>query len=219
MDSGDIILREWPSLQVEGSLLTETPGGASRSCGCAPPWQDLDDARARQSAVVVGYTEVDGRPSVLCVERSVSMRRHAGQLAFPGGAREAGDGTPLDTALRECHEETALEPGMFRVLGMLPKEYAYSSDFVIYPIVARIEFEEVKRRIRPDPVEIESAFVVCLDRLHMPPELYWGKSGTGSFMYPVFRIDGQRAIWGATARILWRFLRSLQGHSGVAVCL
>ncbi|MFP4481643.1 MAG: NUDIX hydrolase [Thermovirgaceae bacterium] len=189
-------------------------------CTCdVPSWKELNDGDKRQSAVVLAYTEVDGKTSFICVERSAKLRRHAGQLAFPGGAKDGDDGTPLDTAFRECREELGLSFDRFRVEAMLPKEYAYSSDFVIYPFVAFIDFEEVKRHIRLDPVEIRSAFVVCVDRLRFPPELFWGGSKSGAFMYPVFSVDTERAIWGATAKILWRFLRNPAFCRGVQRCL
>ena len=219
MDNGEIILQEWPSIADErGKEAWSVSGGFPHLDG-VPCWRDLKDEKRRQSAVILGCTKIEGRLSVLCVKRSTCMRRHAGQLAFPGGAREPGDETPLETALRECHEELGIPPGKFSMEVMLPKEYAYSSDFVIYPFVAQVDFDEIRRYIRPDPVELESAFLVCVDRLRLPPELFWGRSEDRTFMYPVFRTDGKRVIWGATARILWRFLRSLKKQNGAVPCL
>jgi 8-oxo-dGTP pyrophosphatase MutT (NUDIX family) len=217
MNEGGIILQEWVPLPHDESHPPD-PAIGEGDLGDAPLWNDLDDEGKRQSAVVVAYTEVEDRISVLCVERSTRLRRHAGQLAFPGGAREHNDSTPMDTAFRECHEELGLFPGQFRIEAMLPKEYAYSSDFVIYPFVAFIEIEELRRCVRPDPVEISSAFLVWTDRLRLPPELFWGNSKTGAFMYPVFRVDDTRSIWGATAKILWKFLRNLTRRDGVVTC-
>lgn len=217
MNEGGIILQEWVPLPHGESDQPDSVIGVGDP-GDAALWNDLDDEGKRQSAVVVAYTEVEDRISVLCVERSTRLRRHAGQLAFPGGAREQGDRTPMDTAFRECHEELGLSPGQFRIEATLPKEYAYSSDFVIYPFVACIEIDELRRCVRPDPVEISSAFLVWTDRLRLPPELFWGNSKTGAFMYPVFRVDNTRSIWGATAKILWKFLRNLTRRDGVATC-
>lgn len=217
MGDGEIILQEWFPFSAAGSIQAE-PAAVMEGSVDVPLWKDLDDGCKRQSAVVLGYTEVEGRTAVICVERSAEMRRHAGQLAFPGGAKENGDRTPMDTAFRECREELGLSPGRFRVETMLPKEYAYSSDFVIYPFVAFIAFDDIKGLIRPDPVEISSAFVVCTERLRLPPELFWGKSESGAFMYPVFKVDEKRTIWGATAKILWRFLRNRACRGGAKRC-
>ncbi len=218
MSCGDVILQEWLPFTGAVNIATEKtaviPGAWD-----VPSWKELEDGDKRQSAVVLGYTEVEGRTAVICVERSAKLRRHAGQLAFPGGAKESGDRTPLDTAFRECQEELGLSAGRFRLEAMLPKEYAYSSDFVIYPFVAFIAFTDIQRFIRPDPVEISSAFVVRTDGLRLPPELFWGKSKAGAFMYPVFKVDEKRAIWGATAKILWRFLRNSACLGGAKTCL
>jgi 8-oxo-dGTP pyrophosphatase MutT (NUDIX family) len=218
MSCDDVILQEWLPFADAGSIPTE-PAAVMPGTGDVPLWKELEDGGKRQSAVVLGYTEVEDGTAVICVERSAELRRHAGQLAFPGGAKESGDRTPLDTAFRECREELGLSAGRFRIENMLPKEYAYSSDFVIYPFVAFIAFDDVKGFIRPDPVEISSAFVVRTDRLRLPPELFWGKSESGAFMYPVFKLDEKRAIWGATAKILWRFLRNSACCRGAKTCL
>jgi 8-oxo-dGTP pyrophosphatase MutT (NUDIX family) len=218
MSYGNVILQEWFPFADAGSIQAE-PAAVVEKTVDVPLWKELEDGGKRQSAVVLGYTEVEGRTAVICVERSAKLRRHAGQLAFPGGAKESGDRTPLDTAFRECREELGLSAGRFHVKAMLPKEYAYSSDFVIYPFVAFIAFDDIKRFIRPDPVEISSAFVVCTDRLRLPPELFWGKSESGAFMYPVFKVDEKRVIWGATAKILWRFLRNTACFCGAKTCL
>lgn len=218
MAGSSVILQEWPSFPKNLTREGTFERGKLPFCGRVPSWEALGLEKGRQSAVVVVCTEAKGRECVICVERSASMRRHAGQLAFPGGVREPQDFSPVETAFRECYEELGLPPEKFRLKGALPKEYAYSSDFVIYPFVAEISCEEIDRRIEPDPVELHSAFLVRLESLKQPPELYWGSSVRGSFMYPVFRLDGKRSIWGATARILWRFLRSPEAFRGAIRC-
>ena len=79
----------------------------------------------RHSAVLVLFGEGDRGPDVLLIERAHTMRSHAGQPAFPGGALDPEDGAPtgpgpVAAALREAQEEVGLDPTSVEVLGQLP---------------------------------------------------------------------------------------------------
>ena len=64
----------------------------------------------RQAGVLVALTD-EQRPRVLLGRRALHLPLHPGEIAFPGGKREAGDTGPWDTALREAFEEVACPPG------------------------------------------------------------------------------------------------------------
>ena len=78
-----------------------------------------------------------GRPDILVLQRAATMRNHAGQPAFPGGAADPLDGgDPVVTALREANEEVGLEPDSATVLTTLPRLYLPVSSFVVSPVLA-----------------------------------------------------------------------------------
>ena len=75
-------------------------------------------------------------PDLLLIERAATLRSHAGQPAFPGGAVDPGDGGPVGAALREAQEEVGLDPASVDVLGTLPDLFLPPSGFVVTPVVA-----------------------------------------------------------------------------------
>ena len=118
-------------------------------------------ATLRPSAVLIGLLEGDDGPGVLLTVRADHLRHHAGQIAFPGGVVEAGDGGPAAAALREAQEEVGLPPQTARVVGYLPDQVVLTG-FRITPVVARIDagFEP-----RLDASEVQSCFVLPLSAL------------------------------------------------------
>lgn len=97
------------------------------------PRRAADRPDLTQAAVAVCVTEHDGVPALLITRRAPRMRAHAGQLALPGGRREAGE-SPVQGALRELHEEVGLALGPADVLGVLD-DYVTRSGYVITPVV------------------------------------------------------------------------------------
>ncbi|GLY97091.1 CoA pyrophosphatase [Actinoplanes sp. NBRC 103695] len=91
----------------------------------------------RPSAVLVLLGEDrPGEPDLLVLQRAATMRNHAGQPAFPGGAADPGDADPAATALREAGEEVGLDPASATVLALLPELYIPVSGFVVTPVLA-----------------------------------------------------------------------------------
>jgi len=171
-------------------------------------WASLPNDGRRQSAVIIPYVRgLKGKDALLLIEKSKNLRHHAGQMAFPGGAREDKDVTPLETALRELHEEVGISPEKVEVVEALPKEYVYSSDFVIYPYLAYIDGEDLFDSITLDEEELVAALLIDVKQLPLPPKFRWIKTLQGVIVYPEFYLSRGRTVWGATARMLWRFLR------------
>ena len=75
-------------------------------------------------------------PDLLVLQRAATLRNHAGQPAFPGGAADPGDADPAATALREATEEVGLDPRSVTVLAELPTLWIPVSDFVVTPVLA-----------------------------------------------------------------------------------
>lgn len=165
-------------------------------------------------------------PAVLLTQRTATLRKHAGQISFPGGRSEPEDPDAVATALREAQEEVGLAPPRVHVLGELP-EYTTGTGFVVTPVVGLIAphpHETPRLDLRPDPGEVAEVFEVPLSFLMDPqhhqrrafgvPSLEMGRDNPRIEFFsmpwrPVGEPDREYFIWGATAamlRNLYRFL-------------
>lgn len=181
--------------------------------GSTPTWKEMPDMGARQSAVLAVLFEDADETRVLLIRRSVHMKRHGGEIAFPGGKREPGDRGPVETALREAAEELGLDPCKVWPCRLLEKEYAYSSDFEIHPILATLD-----PGVNPSPCvdrnEVEQVLTPSLAEFANPPRLEWGNHGRIAVLFPIFEVKAGYRVWGATARILWQLGRILKPAIG-----
>lgn len=111
----------------------------------------------RRAAVLVPV--IDGpEPGLLLTRRSSHLRKHAGQVAFPGGMQDATDNSLVHTALREAEEEVGILPQDVRVVGVLPPVTS-STGFAVTPVVGVIP-AGMTLNINPD--EVESTFAMPL---------------------------------------------------------
>jgi len=155
--------------------------------------------RLRPAGVLVPILADGADASLYLTKRSSALRHHPGQIAFPGGKQDEGDADVIAAALREAHEEIALDPANVAVLGTLPAHETVTG-FLVTPVVARIRapFEPVA-----EVGEVEEVFRVPLDHV-LTPARYAVQSrrwrGTRRHYYTV--PYGPYYIWGATARIL-----------------
>ena len=167
---------------------------------------------ARRDAAVLIPIMDRPEPTVLLTVRAAHLRAHAGQIAFPGGAREAGESAE-DAALREAWEEVGLQRRhVRRVLGRLPR-YASGSGFLITPVAAIID---PAHRSVLQASEVAEAFEVplgwLLDRAnHLVGEREW--RGRPRRYYEMRHRDGaiERRIWGVTAGIIRTLHDQLEG--------
>ena len=142
--------------------------------------------------------------------RRDDLQDHAGQISFPGGSTEPGDGSLLETALREAEEEIDLSPDLVDVVGELEEMYIPPSDFRVSPFVGLLP-PEAEMVLAPD--EVEAIFTVSLEEL-MAPETFrkvpWARDGR-DYMVAVFAVEGPppRNIWGATAAMTAALLARL----------
>ena len=97
----------------------------------------MDVHGGRDAAVLVPVFEADGLHAVF-TRRRHDLRRHAGEISFPGGRRDHGEEL-VDTALREAHEEIGLPPDAVDVVGALPPTPTFVTNYAIYPFVGVIE--------------------------------------------------------------------------------
>jgi 8-oxo-dGTP pyrophosphatase MutT (NUDIX family) len=166
-----------------------------------------DDGSGRESSVLIAFTapaEADddpaARPSVLLIERAASLRTHANQVAFPGGARDPGDADPVATALREANEEVGLEPHQVQVAATLPPIFLPPSRFVVTPVVGWFDPTATPRVV--DAAEVSQVAIVPVSELVDPVNRFMVVHPSG-WQGPAFAGAGL-FIWGFTAGLLDR---------------
>ncbi len=169
-----------------------------------------EETLLRQAAVLLPVVCRGDTLSMLFTRRNETMRHHAGQISFPGGALESADHDAIAAALRETDEETGIKSEFIEAFGYLDCLDTISG-FSVTPVVGIVRegFE-----LNPDPAEVAEVFEVPLDIILEPgclkrSEIVWRGRGREIFE---FDYDGKR-IWGATAAILQNLLRRLEVHS------
>jgi 8-oxo-dGTP pyrophosphatase MutT (NUDIX family) len=117
----------------------------------------------QRAAVLVPFIERPAGLTVLFTQRADQLRRHAGQIAFPGGGCEAGE-TAVTAALREAHEEVDLDPALARIAG-LATPYRTLTGYHITPVVG---FVDSSARFRANAGEVADVFEVPFSFLMYP---------------------------------------------------
>jgi 8-oxo-dGTP pyrophosphatase MutT (NUDIX family) len=171
--------------------------------------QGSGDQVLAPAAVLFPIVERDDGHTVLLTQRTAHLRDHAGQVSFPGGRVEAGDSSPVHTALRETEEEIGLGREHVEVLGFLP-EYLTSTGFAVTPVVALVR---PPFKLAVDPFEVAEAFEVPLAFLldpanHKRHSLHYRGALHHFFAMPY----GDYFIWGATAGMIRALSERLQGN-------
>ena len=151
-------------------------------------------------AVLVPFIERAGEDSILLTKRPATLKRYAGQVAFPGGAREPGDVSLAATALREAHEEVGIGSHEASITAELAW-FETGLGHRVKPFVARVL---PSARIRPDASEVES--VLFLPRRRLVDALFELRPWPDDLptpRHPQYRffLEGHE-VWGLTARIL-----------------
>ena len=157
------------------------------------------------AAVLVPLFWTDAGPVAVFTERHADLRKHAGEISFPGGRNDPGESL-LDTALREAHEEIGLDPADVRVLGALPPMGTFVSNYRIHPYVGIFPEAREWTLSEREVAQVLEFPLADLAAAHRAERL-WSKGvpvRTSTFQM------GEHLIWGATARILRGFLRRLE---------
>lgn len=187
--------------RVPREMLTALEGARSQA----------EAARAgRDAAVLVLFSGPDvdhpvglvpEAADLLLTVRAGSLRHHAGQAAFPGGAADPGDLGPVDTALREAREETGIDPTRLHPLATLERMFIPPSGFHVVPVLAY--------SADPGPVAVvnraETAIVARVPvRAFVNPDnrlMVYRDAGTRRFAGPAFMLN-QMLVWGFTGQVI-----------------
>jgi 8-oxo-dGTP pyrophosphatase MutT (NUDIX family) len=160
-------------------------------------------SNGRHAAVLVLFGESEAGPDLLLQERAHGLRDHAGQVSFPGGAQEAGDRDPVDTALREAAEETGLAPAGVVPLVLLPEMYIPPSRFRVVPVLAH--WRDPVAVAPVDPAETAAVLRVPVTELADPGNRLLVRHTSGS-IGPAFEVAGM-VVWGFTGGLVDALLR------------
>ena len=199
----------WTATRDAGPLALDAVIAAvtARTRSRDPARPDLDDAPlfpdARPSAVLLALHDGPRGAEVVLTRRSRDLRRHRGEISFPGGRLDDGE-SPEQGALREAHEEVALDPASVELVGRLSTLATVVSLSHIVPVVGRLQG---RPELRPAAAEVERILHVPLVELTEPGvfrEEHWGEGALERSIYFFELVD--ETIWGATARILAELL-------------
>jgi len=147
------------------------------------------------------------RPGLIFTERRADLRRHAGEISFPGGRRDDDDESLQATALREAQEEIGLEPAAVELAGALPPTATFVTGYRIHPFVGLIP-NPAALGLEPSPSEVETLLTIRLDALRDAYGMRRLVRRGVPIHTPTYAVDGH-LIWGATARILGDLLDRL----------
>ena len=158
------------------------------------------------AAVLVPVYVTRGELHIVFTKRRDDLRRHPGEVSFPGGRYDEGEANLQATALREAHEEIGLAPDAVQILGALQPTPTIATGFAVYPFVGLIEPGQTWQLSAREVAEVIEFSV---------PEL---QSGYGRrrllrrglpIRTDTYRV-GEHLIWGATARILSDLLERME---------
>jgi 8-oxo-dGTP pyrophosphatase MutT (NUDIX family) len=160
---------------------------------------------AVQAAVLVPLYEQDGGLHAVFTKRPADMRRHAGEISFPGGRRDEGEEL-RETALREAEEEIGLARERVQVVGALPPTGTLVTNYSVYPFVGLTGSDN---DFRPNPVEVDEVVELALADLVAGFERKRLIRRGVPIKTDTYTVGGH-LIWGATARILGTLLERLR---------
>jgi 8-oxo-dGTP pyrophosphatase MutT (NUDIX family) len=164
--------------------------------------------KATDAAVLLPLYGWPDEPGLLLTERRADMRRHAGEISFPGGRRDPGDSDLSATALREAEEEIGLDPAVVELGERLPATNTFVTGYRIHPFVGRIP-HPAELALVPNPAEVETVLTFSLDALRDAYEIRRLVRRGVPIHTPTYEVEGH-LIWGATARIVGDLLSCLQ---------
>lgn len=166
----------------------------------------MTDPNPVLSAVLVPLFIAAEEPHAVFTRRRADLRRHAGEISFPGGRRDPEDADLRETALREAEEEIGLPRAEVRLLDELPPVSTFVTNYVIHPFVGLIPTGlawQVSER------EVDAVLELPLGALRESRARTKMERRGISFETDAYVVD-DHLIWGATARILEHLLERVE---------
>ena len=185
------------------SAFTWPPDSAPTGTSIPAPAGEQIPAAVLAPLFITG--ELDDAHLVLTRRRS-DLRRHAGEISFPGGRMDVEDADLAATALREAEEEIGLPRSEVRLLGALPQVSTFATNYVIHPFVGAIP---AGLAWQPSAREVDAVLELPLTALREGRTRTRMERRGISFETDAYVVE-EHLIWGATARIIEHLLERLQ---------
>jgi 8-oxo-dGTP pyrophosphatase MutT (NUDIX family) len=183
------------------SAFTWPPEASAAGIARPQPGEEI----AAAVLVPLYLTGASEEPYLVLTRRRADLRRHAGEISFPGGRRDAEDVDLTDTALREAEEEIGLERSQVRLLGELPPTSTFATNYVIHPFVGSIP---AGIAWRPSAREVDAVLELPLSAVRAGRTRTVMERRGITFETDAFLV-AEHLIWGATARIVENLLERL----------
>ncbi len=169
---------------------------------------ELEEAGTETMPAAVLVPVVDRpSPTVILTVRPETMRKHPGQISFPGGRIDSGDVDAVAAALREAEEEIGLPPAAVEVIGLADR-YRTVTGFEVTPVVGVVPPD---LPLTPHPGEVAALFEAPLDYLLDPDNQRVQQAEWRGRTRTYYEIDWEgRRIWGATAAMIVNLSRRLE---------
>lgn len=178
---------------------------AARGPGLPP---EAEFPGGRLSAVLIALFQGEQGAEVVLTRRSQRLRNHKGEISFPGGRLDPGE-TPVEAALREAHEEVALDPSTTTIVGELDHVATMVSRSLVVPVVATLPG---RPELLASAAEVDRILMVPLVSF-LDDDVYreerWGLPPLERAIH-FFELTDE-TVWGATGRMLVQLLAIATG--------
>ena len=196
---------------LRGTVMVENPPAMGAALASDDGWTMADQPLV-PAAVLVSFVQGAQR-GILLTKRTAHLKKHAGQVSFPGGRIDPEDLSPEAAALREAQEEVGLDPSLVELAGRLG-DYATGTGYRITPILGLLPegVDLADLRLTPSPDEVESVFALPMSVLLDPDapqkrRAYYRGRWREFWVWP----HPDHYVWGATAAILHHLAERLRG--------
>jgi 8-oxo-dGTP pyrophosphatase MutT (NUDIX family) len=183
--------------RLQGALIEPAEAAAMRAPGSV------------DAAVLVAIFGHPAHPGLVFTERRSDLRRHGGEISFPGGRQDHPEEELVATAVREAEEEIGLREGDVEVIGALPPVGTFVTGYRVHPFVGLIPDD---LRFRPNPAEVAAVLLFRLEELRDGFAMRRLIRRGVPIRTPTYTV-GEHLIWGATARILADLMARLEEPS------
>jgi 8-oxo-dGTP pyrophosphatase MutT (NUDIX family) len=184
----------------------ELASSLSKALLTAEEAQAMRAPGATDAAVLLAMFGHPDQPGLVFTERRQDLRRHPGEISFPGGRQDSPEEALAATALRESHEEIGLEASHVELVGALPPVGTFVTGYKVHPFVGLIPDE---LPFEPNPDEVAAVLLFRLEELRAGFAMRRLVRRGVPFRTPTYEV-GEHLIWGATARILADLLERME---------
>lgn len=160
--------------------------------------QPATDDQVAAAVLVALYEDPQGDLRVVLTKRRADLRRHAGEISFPGGRRDPEDSSLSETALREAEEEIGVARSDVTLVGALERTSTFVTNYAIHPFVGLLDGS---RSWRASELEVDSVLEPTLSAVRAGATRTRMERRGFAFQTDAYVFDGE-LVWGATARIL-----------------